>query len=102
MPEGRPIKKRVVRDKPGSFRFSPRGRRGKPDNVILRFEEFEALRLADHLSKGHEEAAASMNISRQTFERILKKARKTVSDAIVNGKGIKIWGGSYKFDEEDG
>ena len=38
-----------------------------------------------------------MNISRQTFERILKKGRKTVSDAIINGKVIKIWGGSYDY-----
>ena len=94
---GRPKKKRIIKEKPESFRFSPRGRRGKPDNVILSLEGFEAIRLADHLSKKHEEAASSMKISRQTFERVLKKARKTVSDAIVNGKVIKIWGGSYAF-----
>jgi predicted DNA-binding protein (UPF0251 family) len=102
MVEGRPKKKRIIRENPESFKFSPRGKRGKPDNVILKMEEFEALRLADHLSKTHEEAASSMQVSRQTFERILKRARKTVSEAIVNGKGIKIWGGSYGFGDEDG
>jgi predicted DNA-binding protein (UPF0251 family) len=94
---GRPKKKRVVQRKPESFKFSPRGKRGKPDSVLLTLEEFEAIRLADYQSKKHFDAADSMNISRQTFERILKSARKTVSDAIVNGKAIKIWGGSYDF-----
>jgi len=97
---GRPKKKRIVHKKPKSFRFSPRGRRGKPGCVVLRIEGFEALRLADHESIPHAEAAARMNISRQTFGRVLDTARKTVSDAIVNGKSIKIWGGSYDFSED--
>jgi len=101
MVNGRSKKRRIVRKKPESFRFSPRGRRGKPDNVVLRMEEFEAIRLADYQSRMHAEAAVLMNISRQTFERILKSARKTVSDAIVNGKSIKIWGGSYDFGDVD-
>ena len=42
-----------------------------------------------------------MNVSRQTFERVLKTARKTISDALVNGKVIKIWGGSYDFDNPE-
>ncbi len=94
---GRPKKKRIIKERPESFRFSPRGKKGKPDNVTLTLEGFEAIRLADLLGKKHEEAALSMNVSRQTFERVLKKARRTVSDAIVNGKVIKIWGGSYDF-----
>ena len=60
-------------------------------------EEFEAIRLADYENKAHSDAAELMDVSRQTFERILKNARKTVSDAIVNGKVIKIWGGTYDF-----
>ena len=60
-------------------------------------EEFEALRLADYGAKKHISAADEMNVSRQTFERVLRSARKTVSDALVNGKAIKIWGGSYDF-----
>ncbi|MGD2278494.1 MAG: DUF134 domain-containing protein [Candidatus Omnitrophota bacterium] len=97
MNSGRPRKKRIVHKKPESFKFSPRGKRGKPDSVLLSLEEFEAMRLADCQSKKHSDAADMMNVSRQTFERILKSARRTVSDAIVNGKGIKIWGGSYDY-----
>jgi len=60
-------------------------------------EEFEALRLADYDVRKHASAAECMKISRQTFEKILKNARKKVSDALVNGKIIKIWGGCYDF-----
>jgi predicted DNA-binding protein (UPF0251 family) len=101
MTGGRPKKKRVIRKKPESFKFSPRGKRGKPDSVVLTLEEFEAVRLADYQSRKHADAASLMNVSRQTFERILKTARKTISEAIVGGKSIKIWGGSYDFGDTE-
>lgn len=99
---GRPRKKRIVHEPPKSFRFSPRGKRGCPGQVVLKIEEFEALRLADYGVKKHADAAAQMNVSRQTFERVLKAARKTISDALVNGKIIKIWGGSFDFGTPSG
>jgi len=99
MTDGRPKKRRVIHKQPLSFKFSPRGRRGKPGVAMLKLEEYEALRLADYQGRTHMESAKMMDISRQTFERILKDARKTVSDALVNGKSIKIWGGSYGFND---
>jgi predicted DNA-binding protein (UPF0251 family) len=36
-----------------------------------------------------------MRISQQTFSRILKKAHQAMADAVVQGKIIKIQGGSY-------
>ena len=65
--------------------------------VILSVDEFEALRLADLQALSHEEAATKMKISRATFGRIVEKARKTVVDAIVNGKAIRIEGGNYRM-----
>jgi uncharacterized protein len=94
------MKKRIISTKPRVFKFSPRGRRGRPDNVILKMEEFEAMRLADSEGISHRDAAKMMNISRQTFERVLKSARGTVADGVVNGKSIKIWGGTYDFAEQ--
>jgi predicted DNA-binding protein (UPF0251 family) len=61
--------------------------------VVLKLDELEAMRLADLESLYHEEAARKMNVSRQTFDRILLKAHATVADALVNGKAIKIEGG---------
>ncbi|HOW42826.1 MAG TPA: DUF134 domain-containing protein [Candidatus Omnitrophota bacterium] len=91
---GRPIKKRMVVGSPRISLFSPRGRPGRPDYVLLGVDQLEALRLADYQGKDQKSAAQSMRISQQTFSRILKKARQAVSDAIVNGKIIHIQGGA--------
>lgn len=89
-PRGRPKIHRIVRIDPRISQFSPRGKPGRPDEVTLSMDGFEALRLAEHLGLSQKEAAKSMKISQQTFSRILKKARKTVAQAIVNGEIIKI------------
>ncbi len=92
---GRPKKYRIVRLDPRISQFSPRGRPGRPDEIDLAMDEFEAIRLADFKGLSQEEAAKSMHISQQTFSRILKRAHKVISDAIVQGKIIKIQGGHY-------
>lgn len=94
-PRGRPRKYRIVRIDPRISQFSPRGKPGRPDEVNLSIDEYEAIRLFDHTGISQKEAAKSMNISQQTFSRVLKRAHKTVSDAIVNGKIIRIQGGNY-------
>jgi len=95
-PKGRPIKTRLVKAEPQIVQFSPRGRPGRPDEIDLTVEEFEALRLADHRNTHHKLAGTFMGVSRQTFERILKKARNKVSDGLVNGKIIRIHGGKFR------
>jgi len=42
-------------------------------------------------------AAKKMNISQPTFNRLVSSARKKIADAIINGKAIKIFGGTYKL-----
>jgi len=39
-----------------------------------------------------------MNISRQTFGRIVESARKKIADALVNGKALSIEGGIIELD----
>ena len=92
---GRPKKYRIVKQDPRISQFSPRGRPGRPDEVNLTMEEFEAVRLTDFMGFSQKEAAKSMRISQPTFSRILKKGRKTIADAIVMGKIVKIQGGFY-------
>lgn len=53
-------------------------------------EEMEALYLMDILELYQEEAAKKMEISRPTFTRILKNARKKLTSAIVSGHSINI------------
>ena len=94
-PRGRPKKYRIVRQDPKISQFSPRGRPGRPDEVNLTMDEYEAIRLADFLGFSQKEAAKSMHISQQTFSRILKRAHKAIANGIVTGKIIKIQRGTY-------
>ena len=92
----RPRKCRCVRTEPEVAYFKPRGiPLAGLQEVILAVEEREALRLADVEGLEQEPAAVRMGVSRQTFGRILEKARRTVADAIVNGKAIRIEGGDF-------
>jgi len=68
------------------------------EEVVLGFDEAEALRLADLEGLYQEAAARSMGVSRQTFGRIVELARKKVADAILNGKALRIDGGECRID----
>lgn len=77
----------------------------KPAGIPLRFlaevrlsiEEAEALRLKDIEGLEQAEAAIKMGVSRPTFQRVLSAARKKASDAILNGKAIRIEGGTFQL-----
>ncbi len=69
------------------------------EHVVLLFEEYEAIRLADYVNLTQEEAAQKMEISRPTFTRIYDKARKNVAKAFVEGKAVIIEGGTYTSDD---
>jgi predicted DNA-binding protein (UPF0251 family) len=71
------------------------------ENVVeLSIDEFEAMRLKDVEGLSQVECAKHMEVSRQTFQLILEKARKTLIGAIVNGKMIHIAGGNYATPED--
>jgi predicted DNA-binding protein (UPF0251 family)/predicted Fe-Mo cluster-binding NifX family protein len=74
--------------------FTPTGVKGHERiQVILGFDELEALRLADLEGLYQEAAAIRMGVSRQTFGRIVETARRKVADAIINGKHLRVAGG---------
>jgi uncharacterized protein len=79
--------------------------RGIPCSVLeqvnLTYDEYEAIRLADFEGLYQENAAQKMNISRQTFGRILESAHRKIADALVNGKALSIGGGTVKIDNAD-
>jgi predicted DNA-binding protein (UPF0251 family) len=74
----------------------------KPQGVPLRIleqttlttEEVEALRLKNIEKLDQTTCAEKMGISQSTFQRILAEAYQKISDALVNGKAIKIKKGS--------
>lgn len=92
----RPRTYRWVWARPNSTYFKPRGiPLAALDETVLSVEEHEAIRLNDLERLEQEEAAERMNISRQTFGRVLKSARKKIADAIINAKAIRIQGGDF-------
>ncbi|MFC1704269.1 DUF134 domain-containing protein [Candidatus Omnitrophota bacterium] len=95
-PKGRPKKVRLIAKEPAITQFSPRGRPGRPDEILLTLDQFEALRLADFKGIDQEQAAKQMGISRATFGRIIRQARFKLSDALIGGKIIRILGGKVR------
>ena len=89
---------RRIRFRPGVTYFKPAGvRMIDLDEVVLTLEEYEAIRLIDLEEIEQKKAGDLMKISQPTLSRLLKSARKKLSGAIINGKAIKVEGGSYKF-----
>jgi len=78
--------------------FNPKVTYFKPQGIPMRFlevveltaEEAEALRLKNMKGFKQEQAAKQMKTSQSTFQRILSSAYKKITEAIVEGKAIKI------------
>src|SRR4030066_1536095 len=94
----RPRNCRRVGSIPESDYFKPRGiPLSMLEDVILTVDEFEAIRLADLESLYQEKAAEKMNVSRQTFGRIIDSAHKKVAEVLVRGKSLRIDGGDFEL-----
>lgn len=96
----RPKCRRNICGMPDKNYFKPRGIPTVDlEEVKLTLDEFEAIRLADHEQLYQEEAAKKMNVSRQTFGRIIEAAHKKIADVLLNGKALKIEGGEVALNE---
>ena len=94
----RPIKWRKVEFIPRNRYFAPcSASEDAVEEITLQIEEAEALRLKDLEGLEQEACAEKMEVSRQTFQRVLNSARQKVADAIISGKAIKITGGNYTW-----
>jgi predicted DNA-binding protein (UPF0251 family) len=92
----RPRKNRMIGFSPEISYFKPRGiPLVQLEEVHLTVDEREAIRLSDLLDMSHEQAGQCMGVSRATFGRIIQRARKTIADALINGKAIHVAGGNY-------
>jgi predicted DNA-binding protein (UPF0251 family) len=63
--------------------------------LMLSVEEMEAIRLSDFERLDQESAANLMQVSRQTYGRILARARHIVGEALVTAKALRVTGGHY-------
>ena len=94
----RPTKCRRVAFLPNVTYFKPAGIPLRVlEEVRLSIEEAEAIRLKDLDGLEQEQGAERMNISRPTFQRVLASGRQKIADALLNGKAIKIEGGSFEM-----
>jgi uncharacterized protein len=92
---------RRVAGEPACKIFKPAGVPASSlEEVLLCLDEFEAIRLADFERLYHEQAAERMNISRQTFGRIVEAARGKVAKALVEGLALRIEGGEIEMAEQ--
>lgn len=88
----RPQKRRCICSVPQTAGFSPKG--GNPEgSVNLTYDEYEVIRLLDHLQLTQEECATRMAVSRPTVTRIYEEARRKMADMLVNGRELTIGGG---------
>ena len=87
----RPKLPRLCKCKPCSCCFKPQGvKTSSVDEIGLRGDELEALKLYDVDELDQKDAASKMEISQPTFGRILKSAHQKVAEAIVKGRVIRI------------
>ena len=97
----RPWKCRRVEGEPAATVFKPAGcARTNLENVELRLDELEAVRLADLEGLYQEGAAGEMGVSRATFGRLLAEAHRKIADALVNGKALIVKGGNVIMPEQ--
>ena len=78
--------------------FGVRGR--KAQEISLKIEEYEAIRLLDYRGMTQEEAALLMEVSRPTLTRIYEDARKKVAQSFVEGRDLLFRGGNFFFTDE--
>lgn len=87
----RPCCPRHIAHRPPASYFKPAGiPLCELEEIELAADELEALRLADVEDLYHTEAAKRMKVSRQTFDRIVRRARMKAAEALVRGRALRV------------
>jgi predicted DNA-binding protein (UPF0251 family) len=93
----RPFKIRKITSKPLVSCFRPHPALShKSEELLLRLDEFQALKNVELERRNQASAASDMKVSRQTFGVILASARWKLAEAVVNGKALRIGGAPGK------
>ena len=94
---GRQTSTRYVKNPPHNFYFPSETEDPLVDDFIgLTIAEFEAMRLKHYIELNQKDSAENMSVSQPTFSRILEKAHKKVTQALIEGKEIRIYGGNIE------
>jgi len=85
-----PCPRRIAHCPPATY-FKPAGIPLRDlQEIELGADELEAVRLADDEDLYNTEAAERMGVSRQTFDRIVRRARRKIAAALVHGQALRI------------
>ena len=93
----RPKRCRRICGYPAFWSFAPENAED-PETIGFTLDEYETVRLIDYQKLTQEECASAMCVSRATVTSIYENARYKLADALMNGKRIRITGGSYRID----
>jgi predicted DNA-binding protein (UPF0251 family) len=78
--------------------FKPQGTQCNTEaEVLISFEEYEALNLCDDELLTQAEAASLMNVSRPTFTRVYESVRRKIAKAFVEGSCIRFSNGNTEL-----
>ena len=95
---GRQTSKRFVKSPPSNFYFpSETDDQLIEDFIGLTVAEFEAMRLKHYISLNQKDSADNMSVSQPTFSRILDKAHQKITQALIEGKYIRVSGGNINL-----
>lgn len=96
------MKCRAIAQDPEHREFGPfcAGKRDA-EPLVMSFDEFEAIRLADVEGLYQEEAARQVQVSRQTFGNILASARRKLGEMLVLGRMLNVKGGNIMVSQEE-
>lgn len=97
----RPSKSRKITTPPKMKGFKPFGLSSDDTGtLLLKFEEYESIRMVNYEKLSHEAAAKEMSISRPTFTRIYNRALNQIARSFVEGKTLTFEGGHYSLEKD--
>ena len=97
---GRRTSMRFVKNPPDNFYFKEGLEDPSIDKYLtLTIAEFEAMRLKHYMRFPQKDASSKMGVSQPTFSRILESAHQKVTQALIEGKNIRVYGGNIQYKE---
>ncbi len=90
---------RRIRGYPDYWSFAPQDE-GQAEAIEMTLDEYECIRLMDREKLTQEQCAERMGVARTTVTNIYENARTKLAEALVDGKILRIGGGSYQLEDQ--
>ena len=90
---------RRIQGYPDYWSFAPQDG-GQAETITMTLDEYECIRLIDREKLTQEQCAQRMDIARTTVTGIYESARGKLAEALVDGKTLRIGGGSYRLNSQ--